>query len=83
MFKPTIATTFTIIILPIGIMIESLIGKYWNISTWKLADYSVQLMAETGNEYYVETLLLTIALTVLAIIIGILLMWKNSGTTKI
>ncbi|MFB6466431.1 ABC transporter permease [Cytobacillus sp. Hz8] len=83
MFKTALATTFTIITLPVAIMIESLIGKYWNISPWKLADYSVQLMAETGNEYYLKTLLLTIALTFLAIILGILFTRKNSGTTKI
>lgn len=83
MFKTVLATTFTIITLPVAIMIDSLIGKYWSISPWKLADYSVQLMAETGNEYYLKTLLLTISLTVLAIILGILFTRKNAGTTKI
>ncbi|QQZ09930.1 ABC transporter permease [Heyndrickxia vini] len=83
MFKSALATTFTIITLPIATMIGSLIGKYWSISPWKLADYSVQLIAETENIYYLKTLLLTIILTVLAIIIGILFTRKNSGTTKI
>ncbi|KXY84455.1 MULTISPECIES: ABC transporter permease subunit [Bacillus] len=82
-FKTVLATTFTIIALPVAIMIDSLIGKYWSISPWKLADYSVQLMAEARNEYYLKTVMLTISLTVLAIILGILFTRKNSGTTKI
>ncbi|WP_251554028.1 ABC transporter permease [Neobacillus muris] len=83
MFKTALATACTIIALPVAIMIESLIGQYWHISPWKLADYSVQLIAETNNEYYLKTLLLTIILTVLAIILGILFTRKNAAATKI
>lgn len=83
MFKTALAMTCTIIALPVAIMIESLIGQYWHISPWKLADYSVQLLAETGHGYYLKTLLLTVALTVLAMIVGILFTRKNAGTTEI
>ncbi len=82
-FKTAFATTFTIIVIPFGVMIDSLIGQYWHFSPWKLANYSVQLLSDTHNEYYIKTLLLTIILLILAIIIGILFTRKNAGTTKI
>ncbi|UOQ44841.1 ABC transporter permease [Halobacillus salinarum] len=83
LFKTAFAMAVTIIVLPVAIMIESLIGQYWHISPWKLADYGVQFIAQTDNEYYVKTLLLTVILMVLAIILGIFSTRKNSGTTKI
>lgn len=83
MFKTALSITFTVIVLPIGVLVQSLIGQFWNVSPWKLADYSVQLLTQSENEYYLKTLVLTIVLTVIFMIIGVLFTRKNASTVKI
>ncbi|WP_342462912.1 ABC transporter permease subunit [Ureibacillus sp. FSL K6-8385] len=83
MFKTALSITFTVIVLPIGVLVQSLIGQFWNVSPWKLADYSVQLLTQSENEYYLKTLLLTIICTVIFILIGILFTRKNASSVKV
>lgn len=83
MFNTMLAMTFTILVLPIGIIVQSMIGKFWSISPWKLADYSVQLLTQSENEYYLKTLLLTIVLTIMIMVVGIIFTRKNASTVKV
>lgn len=83
MFQTVLSITLTVIVLPIGVIIQSMIGQFWSISPWKLADYSVQLLTQNNNEYYVKTLLLTIILTFIFMVIGIVFTRKNASTVKV
>ena len=84
MFKTTaIALVIATLLLPIGLMIDSAIGSYWTVAPWKLATYGVQFISGSTSEHYTMTLSITIVLTILAIILGIVFSKKNAATTKI
>jgi ABC-2 type transport system permease protein len=48
-FKTAIAMTISIIAIPIGIIIDTLIGTYWTYSPWKIGLYAQQVVAGEGN----------------------------------
>ena len=83
-FKTSIAMALSILAIPIFLLIDSLIGSFWTITPWKLANYGVQILA--GNivwtDYY-WTLAITISLTIVFIVFGILMSKKKAATTKI
>lgn len=83
MFKTAVALVIAIVLLPIGLMIDSVIGSFWSVTPWKLATYGVQFISGSASEHYVVTFSITVVLTVLAVIIGILFSKKNVATTKI
>lgn len=83
MFNTALSMTLSIIVLPVGIMIQSMIGKFWSISPWKLADYSVALLSQTDHEYYGKTLLLTVVIIFISIAIGIIFTRKNASAVKV
>ena len=83
MFKTAIALVIAIVLLPIGLMLDSVIGSFWTVTPWKLATYGVQFISGSTSEHYAMTLSITIALTVLAVITGIVFSKKNAATTKI
>ena len=83
MFKTAIALVIAMVLLPIGLMLDSLIGSFWTVTPWKLATYGVQFISGSTSEHYTMTLSITIVLTILAIILGIVFSKKNAATTKI
>ena len=83
MFKTAVALIIAMVLLPIGLMLDSLIGSFWTVTPWKLATYGVQFISGSTSEHYTMTLSITIALTILAIILGIVFSKKNAATTKI
>lgn len=80
MSRTAIAMTLTIFLLPVGILMDQLFGQFWYISPYKLANYGVQLIEEVPT-YYGQTLMMTIGITVMAIIIGIIFTKRNAYTT--
>ncbi|WP_332647463.1 ABC transporter permease [Lysinibacillus sp. 54212] len=83
-FNTAIATALSIIIISIGLIIDSLIGSFWTISPWKLATYGVQFISGGQDaKDYLFTLCLTIGLTIVLIGLGMLCSKKNASLTKI
>lgn len=82
LFKTAVAMTIAMIGLPVGILIDSLIGQFWHVSPYKLANYGVQLIEDMPT-YYVQTMAVTFVLVVVAIIVGILFTKRNAATTSI
>ncbi|WP_431028686.1 ABC transporter permease subunit [Lysinibacillus sp. LZ02] len=83
MFKTAIAITMAIVLLPVGLIMDSLIGSFWSVTPWKLATYGVQFISGGTSEHYTITLIFTCILMVIAMIIGIVFTKKNAATTKI
>lgn len=83
LFKTALSMTLSIIVLPVGVIVQSMIGEFWSISPWKLADYSVQLLSQTPNDNYWKTLLLTIIIMFICMAIGIISTRKNASKVKV
>ena len=83
MFKTAVAMTLAILLLPMGLMIDSIIGSFWSVSPWKLSTYGVQFISGETSEHYAMTLTLTIALLIAAVLLGIFFSKRNAATTKI
>ena len=83
MFNTAVAMTFSILLLPIGLMIDSLVGEFWSVSPWKLSTYGLQFISGEVSEHYTMTLVLTIALLIAAVVLGIFFSKRNAATTKI
>lgn len=83
MFNTAVAMTFAILLLPVGLMIDSIIGSFWSLSPWKLSAYGLQFISGKTSEYYTETLFLTVILIIAAVLLGILYAKRNAATAKI
>ncbi len=83
-FKTSVATALSILAIPVFLLIESVIGKYWTMTPWKLGNYGVQILAGdiVWKDYY-GSLTITVILTILFIVLGIFMSKKNAATTKI
>jgi len=83
-FSTGLAATIAIIVIPIGGMIDSMIGNFWSISPWKLANYGVLLASDKGlyNDYW-KTLAVTICLMIICIIAGVWATRYNRSRTKV
>lgn len=83
-FQTSIAATITIIILPFGLLIDSLIGSFWKVTPWKLAHYGTALLTDSVlMKNYWLTMAVAVVLTVLLIIIGIAMSKKNIRHVKV
>ncbi len=83
-FHTGVAAAITIILLPIGLLIDSVIGSFWAWTPWKLANYGVEFIAgtvDTGD--YRMTLIITLMLIVLFILFGIWSTKRNWQLTKV
>lgn len=77
-FSTAVAATLTITLVPIGGMIDGLLGAYWNISPWKLARYGIMAVdGSLDSGYYWSTLLLTVGLTIILLGFGIWMTGRN------
>ena len=83
-FSASIAVAITIFILPIGIILDSIIGSFWHWTPWKLANYGAGIVAGTVDaNYYWKTLTITLLLTAIFIAIGIFATNRNRQLTKV
>ncbi len=83
-FKTIIATTCAFTVIFVGQIADMIVGLFWTISPWKLASYGTLLARGTMvmSDYW-WSLIITVALTILCISIGIVMMKKNAPMTKI
>ena len=83
-FKTSIAATVTIIIVPFGMLIDALIGSFWEVTPWKLANYGVALLTDSVlMKTYWFTIVIVAGLTILSIVVGIVMSKKNMHQLKI
>lgn len=83
-FQTSIAATITIILVPIGLFIDLLIGAFWKYTPWKLANYGVALLTDSVlMKNYWTTLVLVGLLTVAMLLFGIFMSKRNMGNVKI
>lgn len=83
MFNTAVAMTFAILLLPIGVMVDSIIGGFWSVAPWKLSTYGLQFIGGEASEHYSMTLVLTLALLIVAVVLGMFFSKRNAATTKI
>jgi len=84
LFKTGVGAALTIIVIPIGGMIDSIIGSYWHISPWKLARYGLFISEDMIEaSHYWSTLVLTLVLTIIIVAIGIWATGHNRKMTNV
>lgn len=72
MFKTAVAMFISIVVLVIGVLVDSLIGSFWSLSPFKLSNYAVDfVLLGEANEHFATTSIITAALTIVLIVIGI------------
>lgn len=83
-FQTAVAATFTIVLIPLGLLIDAIIGAFWRVTPWKLAQYGTALLTDSVlmRDYWL-TLLVVVLLTVFAIIFGIWVSKKNIRHIKV
>ncbi|MGN7479145.1 ABC transporter permease [Solibacillus silvestris] len=83
-FQTAIAATVTVIILPLGLFIDSLIGGFWKVTPYKLAHYGTALLMDSVlmKDYWL-TLFFVLLLIILAIVTGIAMSKKNVRILKV
>lgn len=81
-FTTSIAMTAAMLLFPLGILLDSIIGTYWHFSPYKLATYGASWLTKS-NDYIVPTMTITIGIILGAIILGIISTGRKRRTTKI
>ncbi|MBD8034303.1 ABC transporter permease [Solibacillus merdavium] len=83
-FNTSIAAAVTIVIISLGLFIDSLFGGFWSVTPWKLANYGIALLTDSVLlKTYWLTVLMVVGLTILSIVLGIVMSRKNMRQLKI
>ena len=83
-FNTSIAAAVTIVIISLGLFIDSLFGGFWSVTPWKLANYGIALLTDgVLLKTYWLTVLMVVGLTILSIVLGIVMSRKNMRQLKI
>ena len=83
-FKTNIAAVVTIVLVPIGMILDALIGSFWTVTPWKLASYGLTWLTDSVKPAdYWWTLSVTVLLTGLFILLGIYFSKKQASTVKV
>ena len=83
-FQTAVAAVLTIIVIPVGLIIDSLIGNFWRVTPWKLPNYGVALLTDSvGMKNYWSTLFIVIGILVVVIAFGVMMSKKRKSMVKI
>lgn len=83
-FQTGIAAALAIVLLPLGLLIDSAIGRFWTWTPWKLANYGVSFVAGTVDMKDFWIALLIASVVIVAFIgIGIFATKRNWRLTKV
>jgi ABC-2 type transport system permease protein len=83
-FSTAVGVALTIVLIPIGGMVDSILGTYWYSSPWKLAYYGVLINEEAVSlSHYWSTLLVTVALIIVVVVTGIWATGRNRQLTQV
>lgn len=78
LFKTAVAMFASVIVLVIGVFIDSLIGGFWTVSPFKLSGYAVDfVLLGEANEHFAVTAVVTLVLTVIFVVLGIVMSKVN------
>jgi ABC-2 type transport system permease protein len=78
MFKTAVSMFVSLIVFVAGSLIDSIIGSFWSYSPFKLATYSVEFVGSgVSHEHFWQTALLTMVLTIICVILGIVMSKRN------
>lgn len=83
-FQTSVAAAVTIILIPVGLLVDTLIGSFWSVTPWKLAKYGTGLLTDNvlmKNYWY--TLLVILVLIVVIVGLGIKMSKKNIRYLKV
>lgn len=79
-FNTAVAAAIAIIVMPVGLLIDALIGSFWVYSPWKLSTYGLQFLKDDVNmAHFGWTATIAVACIVLFVIIGIFYSRKNAS----
>ena len=79
-FNTAIAAALAIIIIPVGLLIDPLIGSFWVYTPWKLGAYSLQILRDDVNmTHYGWTVAITVICIMIFIFVGIFYSKKNTS----
>lgn len=81
-FTTSIAMTAAMILFPLGILLDSIIGTYWHYSPYKLATYGASWLTKS-SDYTMYTTIITACSIIMAMILGIISTGRKRSTTKI
>lgn len=83
-FQTAVAATITIVLIPFGLLIDQVIGGFWVVSPWKLANYGLALITDSvWMKHYWWTFGFVAVLTFVIIVFGIMMSKYNSSKVKI
>lgn len=83
-FQTSVAAAVTIILIPVGLLVDTLIGSFWSVTPWKLAKYGTGLLTDNVlMENYWYTLLVVLILIVVIVGLGIKMSMKNIRYLKV
>lgn len=82
-FQTAVAATITIVVIPFGLMIDSVIGSFWKVTPWKLSNYGLALLTDNVvMKTYWMAFFLVIGLMIVMIIFGIVMSKKRMSMVK-
>lgn len=77
-FKTAISMFISLFVFITGPIVDSIVGSFWSFSPFKLAMYSVDFIAlGAANEHFWPTALITTALIVVFLVVGIVMSKQN------
>lgn len=83
-FQTSVAAAITIILIPVGLLIDTLIGSFWSVTPWKLAQYGTGLLTDSVlMENYWYTLLVVLILIFVIVLLGIKMSKNNIRYLKV
>lgn len=84
LFKPVVAITSAFIIVFGGMVINTVVGAFWQITPWKLVTYTLAIaQGEAVTVEFYGTVVLTVLVTIAIIALGIWASAKRTGLAKI
>lgn len=82
--KTSIAAALAIVLIPLGSIIDGLIGSFWTVTPWKLAGYGIALLTDSVDlADYWWTLGVTVTFMVAFMIFGIVMSKKQASSVKV
>lgn len=84
MVKASFASMLSIILVAVGLFVDSLVGSFWSISPFKLGNYGLLFLTDGPDQSdFIGTVILSVAIIIVCIVLGILFSRNNAAKIKI
>ena len=78
LFKSAVAIFISLIVIVVGVLVDSMIGSFWTLSPFKLSNYAVDfVLIGQANEHFAMTAIITVVLTMIFVVVGIVMSKVN------